>query len=273
MNRLTALILALTLFLLPSFAATKSRPSHTPPTPVVRTTRVTNATFISSFFSPATMLLYHQNTTGSMRFACTATIFENPSPGVYRLLSAAHCAGNDDDTSDKVEVEPVEFYVTSDLTPTKTFYQAKLIAVGRQTRGDDFSVFEIHTSDHLMSVPLGGDPTLMDTVLNVASPVGLGKQVFFGTVSSIKMERPAIDPGQLNWSGTVLVQLWGVNGGSSGSAIVCESQMAICGVIVGGIAGTNTVVMPISRFKTFYAASKAGTYPKFETKRKESKNE
>jgi hypothetical protein len=60
----------------------------------------------------------------------------------------------------------------------------------------------------------------------------------------------------------MLVEI-GSAGGSSGSAIVSENQHAIVGFLVGGTNSTiGAIIIPVSRFKTFEAAVKAGKYHK-----------
>jgi hypothetical protein len=60
----------------------------------------------------------------------------------------------------------------------------------------------------------------------------------------------------------MLVEI-GAAGGSSGSAIVSEDQHAIVGFLVGTTNTTiGAVCIPVSKFKTFEAAVKAGKYHK-----------
>src|SRR5262249_53215035 len=65
---------------------------------------------------------------------------------------------------------------------------------------------------------------------NRQAALELGKQTFKGIVSSPKLARPVIS-GDINWTEAMTVQLFGANGGSSGSAIVCLQQRAICGFL------------------------------------------
>jgi hypothetical protein len=120
-------------------------------------------------------------------------------------------------------------------------------------------LFTVSTDAKIPVVSLGKDPSMLDRVVNVASPVGLGKQVFWGTVSSPTLDRPVVQD-DINWTDAVLLQMWGVNGGSSGSSVVCLDQKAICGFIVGVAAGTNIVAIPVSRLIKMRKELAAGTY-------------
>jgi hypothetical protein len=64
----------------------------------------------------------------------------------------------------------------------------------------------------------------------------------------------------INWENVVTLQMFGVNGGSSGSAVVCLNQRAICAFVVGSIASTTMTAMPVSRLKTLIEALKTGKY-------------
>jgi S1-C subfamily serine protease len=134
--------------------------------------------------------------------------------------------------------------------------------------GDDFSIFEVTTTETFDVIPLGTDVTVIGTtVLNVASPLGLGKQYFEGYVSATRIDRPALDAGEVKWSNVLLVQI-GSGPGSSGSAIVAEDQKAIVGFLVGGFrANIGAICVPVSQFKAFEAKVDAGSYkrkPRFD---------
>src|ERR1019366_6281809 len=85
------------------------------------------------------------------------------------------------------------------------------------------------------------------------------KQVFLGSISSSVLDRPVVD-GDINWTGVVLLQMFGVNGGSSGSSVVCLDQKAICAFVVGAVGGTSMTAMPVSRLKKLQAGIADGTY-------------
>lgn len=46
-------------------------------------------------------------------------------------------------------------------------------------------------------------------------------------------------------------------------SVVCLRQHAICGFLVGAIAGNTTIVIPISRFKAFREATGGKKYKWF----------
>jgi hypothetical protein len=111
-------------------------------------------------------------------------------------------------------------------------------------------------------VELGADPEVLESIVNVASPLGIGKQVFVGTVSSVSLDRPVIED-DINWVRASLLQLFGTDGGSSGSAVVCLDQHKICGFVVGTVDKSTIIAMPVSRLKTMMKAFKEGTYKHF----------
>jgi len=70
----------------------------------------------------------------------------------------------------------------------------------------------------------------------------------------------------INWQNAVLLQLPGTNGGSSGSAIVCVEQKAICSFLVGTISDTEIVAIPVSRLLKFRDNVRAGKYKYWDEK-------
>jgi hypothetical protein len=83
--------------------------------------------------------------------------------------------------------------------------------------------------------------------------------VFTGSVSAAHLDRP-IHEGDIDWAGAILLQEFGINGGSSGSAVVCLDQKKICAFVVGSIAETNMVAMPVSRLEAMRDMYVKGTY-------------
>ena len=205
----------------------------------------TNLDYINTTFYPATVLLYNQEDDGSMKMRCTATAIEKNKTG-YVFVSAAHC-GCDDDT-DNETVKPVKtfFYITLDDVKNKQFLSAKPTGCGYRHDGDDFMLFQVDTDKSIPVVKLGSDPDTTDQIVNVASPLGLGKQVFFGSVSGANLQRPVIVD-DINWTNAIMLQLFGTDGGSSGSAVVCLDQKAICAFVVGSIDKSSIIAMPVSR--------------------------
>ena len=209
----------------------------------------------------ATALLYSQDASGSMRMHCTATAFEKTKTG-YQFVSAAHCIGSDDTQKERVaEYRRIPFYITFDETDLKTFYAAKVVAVGYQHRGDDFAIFELSTDEQWPTIPIGDERKEEEgnAVLNIASPLGLGRQVFHGNISKLELDRPIVQ-GDINWKGSVLLQMPGTDGGSSGSAIISEEQEAIVAFLVGTIGGSTITAIPASRFTEFRQRISEGKY-------------
>jgi hypothetical protein len=209
---------------------------------------VPTASFIKDTLYPATALLYSQDSDGGMHMRCTATAIDLKD-GVTTFATAAHC-GCEDDTEKKTvsPAKDVVFYITTDDADDKVFEKASVTGCGYRHRGDDFMLLAVKSKKQIPVVSLGTDPQIMDQVVNVASPLGLGKQVFVGSVSSADLDRPVVED-DINWSHVVLLQMFGVNGGSSGSSVVCVEQQKICGFVVGSIGGSTMTVMPVSRLK------------------------
>jgi hypothetical protein len=225
--------------------------------PLVAQTNQDN--FVNKTLYPATVLLFSQDESGGMHMRCTATAIAHDKD-TYTFVTAAHCGSKDDQEKKIAEVEKTFFYISPDNVGKKEFLKADVIAAGYQSRGDDFLLFSVKTDYTFPLVELGSDPeTFGEPVINVAAPLGLGRQVFFGNVSMPKVDR-AIVFEDINWTNTVLLVLPGTNGGSSGSSVVCVDQKAICSFLVGTVGSSSTVSIPVSRFKDFYAQVKTGTY-------------
>lgn len=223
----------------------------------------------------ATAMLYSQGREGDMQFHCTATAFERFEAATngqavrgYHFLTASHCVSNDDVAHERVEINPETFFLTFDERDNKQFLRVKVILAGYQHRGDDFAVLEVETDAKIPIVPLGDERRDYSgaQVFNIAAPMGLGKQIFHGWITMLKLDRPFVVD-DINWRGGMLMQL-PVAGGSSGSSVVSVRQQAIVGVIVGIIVppsnGTPSfVAAPISRFQEFVALAQAGQYKWF----------
>ena len=207
------------------------------------------------------VLLYGQDESGGMKMRCTATAYEQlADKSGYRFATASHCVSGKTEKEQKAQ----KYFVTTDEAGAKTFLSAVLIEAGDKTVGDDFAIFETKTTLQFTVTPLGDSDKLAlgDRVINIASPFGLGKQYFEGYMSNLKLDRPPLDAGSVQWSDVMLVEI-GSAGGSSGSAIVSENQHAIVGFLVGGTNSTiGAIIIPVSRFKAFEVAVKAGKYHK-----------
>lgn len=209
----------------------------------------------------ATALLYSQDEAGGLRMHCTVTAYKHDGDK-YRFVTAAHCIGEDDASREQAaDFTQTEFYITFDDSKVKTFYSAKVLSVGYQHRGDDFATFEVKSKEQWPIVPVGDERKEAEgnAVLNVASPLGLGRQVFWGNISKLSLERPIVQ-GDINWSGALLLQMAGTNGGSSGSAVISPAQKSIVAFLVGIIGNTSIAAIPASRFSAFEKATSAGTY-------------
>lgn len=211
----------------------------------------------------AVTLLYTQDESGGMHMTCTATAYRyTEKTKTYRFASASHCVAGDSDD----ENAETHFFVTADPTgKTKAFIPAKLLKAGDRFAGDDFSIFEVTPDSPTFAViPLGDNAALQngDDVLDVASPLGLGKQFFRGYISAPVLDRPALDAGEVKWKNVMLVQIGG-GPGSSGSAIVSVKQQAIVGFLVGGFnSDIGHICIPVAMFKAFEEKVDAGTYKK-----------
>jgi len=215
----------------------------------------TDTSFVEKTLFPAVTLLYTQSESGSMNMHCTATAFEKVEGG-YIFATAAHCAVDNDIESNKYgEIVNTEYFITPDETASsKTFLKAEVIACGKQEKGDDFCLVYVKTDTIFPIVSIGVDSTNLggESIVNVSSPLGLGKQTFYGRITSPKLDRSVVID-SINWTHTVLMQLPGTNSGSSGSAVICLQQHSVCGFLVG-IIGTSTIVaVPVSKFTTFLA--------------------
>ncbi len=216
---------------------------------------------LESDFYTATALLYGQTEDGSLRMLCTATAFER-NKDVYHFVTAAHCVAEDDTSHDRVQVEPTSWYITFDQPERKNFFPAKVLGVGYQHRGDDFAVLEVKLDKPVPIIPVATkDPVMGEDVSNIASPLGLGKQLFRGHVSKDKLDRPVVE-GDINWKGATLLQM-SSGPGSSGSAIVSRTQKGIVAFLVGSIGSRgspNIVAIPVSKFSKFWTEIKAKKY-------------
>ena len=217
-----------------------------------------DAKYVNEQLVPATVLLYSQDDEGSMKMHCTATAIERNDSG-YVFVTASHCGCDDNEERKTVSPKKTDFYVTPDDKSEKLFLKAKVTGCGYKHRGDDFMLLQVDTPKVFSVVPLGEDPKVLDEVVNVASPQGLGKQIFTGTVASASLDRPVID-GDINWEGVVTLQMFGVNGGSSGSSVVCKNQKAICAFIVGTVGETTITAMPVSRLRKLQLGLADGSY-------------
>lgn len=215
---------------------------------------------LASSVSDSVVLLYTQDETGGLHMTCTGTAYRKTLTG-YRFVSAAHCVTGDTDDEQK----QIRFFVTSDKKDLKSFIEVTLVEAGDKQVGDDFSIFEAKTDLVFPITPLGDSTAIKpgDSVLDVSSPLGLGKQLFVGYVSLSHVDRPKLDAGDVQWTDVMLVNI-GSGPGSSGSAIVSEDQKAIVGFLVGGFpnAQIGAICIPVSKFEAFEKKVDEGKYVK-----------
>lgn len=217
------------------------------------------AQFVQKVYN-SVALLYGQTEDGGMRMKCSATAYRKLEAG-YRFASASHCVEGDSDTKQKAG----KYFITFDTEGSKTFIPARLVEAGDRNVGDDFSIFEVLTDAKVDVTPLGDSDKIVtgENVINVASPMGLGKQFFQGYVSSPHLDRPPLDAGEVQWTNVMLVFIGG-GPGSSGSAIVSEDQKAIIGFLVGSMGSGNlgAICIPVNKFAAFEKLVDTGKYKK-----------
>lgn len=219
-------------------------------------------------------ILYSQDSSGGLNMHCTVTAFEQITKDItiagkptklvtgYYFATAAHCIGDDNVPKElAADTKTTPFFITYDHSKVKTFYAAIPVFVGYQSRGEDLAMFRVNTNEEWPITPLGDEKKASDgdEILNVSAPLGLGKQVLYGNIASVFLDRPLIQD-TINWTGTITLSLPGINGGSSGSAIVSEDQKAIVGILVGTVGEQTIVAIPISRFKAVRKAVEEGKY-------------
>jgi hypothetical protein len=257
MRLLLSLLLALSLC--PLCVSSTQIPAS-PPAPV------SFDSFLRASYYPAVYALYTQNSDGGYRMVCSSTAFESkPSKKGHnvRWLSASHCIDSVPPIARLMGVTDIEdsyFVGIDDNQDEKTYIRVKLVGKGVLSAGEDFSVFEADTKIDVATVSLGVDPAdaVDEPLVNIADPMGLGTQIFRGRVTRMHFDRHD-GPSGTDWYDDVLVSIPGVNGGSSGSSVICEKQRAICGIVVGHFGSeqataTTQIMVPISRFKKWYDA-------------------
>lgn len=248
MKKLTLAILVITLF---SGCARLhiDRLEKKKPSPVVQKTSV-EALWDGAY------LLYAKDAQGSIKMVCGATaISHKEGTNDYLFLTAAHCAK---------ALDGVDAYVgTGNEKGDPKYYALHFTAVGDESTGNDFAVGVSTISDPVQVVEIGHDATSPGQLLfNVSGPERAPKQLFIGYVSNPKMDRKVTfdEEGKSDWTGNMLFVMPGEGPGSSGSALMCDGQNAICAIVVGRIPGA-TVACPIDRFRAWIekAASLEGT--------------
>jgi hypothetical protein len=209
--------------------------------------------FIATQLNPAVTELYTQNSMGGFSPVCTATAFEQ-TDDIYAFVTAGHCVSifsNHEQHKDDSHT----FYVRVETENGVVMLEAPVLAIGCTYCGDDFAVLLVKTDIKLATVPLGKNPSeLGEDVWNLAAPQGGGKNFFKGYVTNLNLNTRPMKKFPLNWEGYFQVDIPPTDGGSSGSAVVCANQKAICGILVGtNNYGKLTAAAPIERFIKWYA--------------------
>jgi hypothetical protein len=206
--------------------------------------------FLNDSLYHATVLMYDEDSQGTLHMSCTATAIGWDDDGYY-FASAGHCVDGVD-----------EVWMTRDEGMEKqTFYKAIVLAQGDGKDADDTSLLYVKTKDKFPTIAMGADPTLVgEPIMNVNGVGAKTKQAFFGWISALQLTRPSILQDGTVWTGDLLFELPGEGQGASGSALVCENQDAICGIVLGHTEGMM-VALPISRYETWLAGVKDGSIP------------
>jgi hypothetical protein len=178
---------------------------------------------------------------------CTATAIGKDDEGYY-FASAGHCVAG-----------RLAVYLSRDNPGPQTFYPALVLAQGHVRC--DCSLLYAKTKDAFQMVPLGVDPSQVgEPIMDVNGVGAKTKQAFFGWISALQLTRPTVlDDGTI-WTGDLLFELPGEGPGSSGSALVCENQDAICGITVGHGEG-DMIAIPVSIYEEWVLGVKNGTIP------------
>jgi len=262
---LASAVLASMVFISDSANAAPKTPKPVPTT-VVATPPAPDTNVLEDKFYQSTALLFVQTMQGGMNFLCTVTAFEKKGKMTH-FVSAAHCAAEDNTGHGRVNVSKANFFITFDDPTKKNFFATKIIGAGYQHRGDDFLVMEAEPDREVAIIPLANnDPSRGEIISNVASPGGLGKQLFRGHITMDKLKRSLIS-GDINWKDTTLIQTM-VGPGSSGSSVISLRQGGIVAFIVGMMEDSPSVVsIPVSKFKTFWTEVQAGKYKWYDPKK------
>lgn len=212
--------------------------------------------YINNTYTPAVALMYAEAGPGKKIFGCTATAFQETDDG-YLFLSAAHC----------VVSPPGDLFLSPDTSNPEVYYPAKVVAFGDLNHDVDFSVLFIQAPHGAFKiVRLGHNPDQPgEAILSISAPNGIGKAVLRGIISIMELPHHMVldvEGYRDDWRGDILMELPGEAPGSSGSTIICEDQMAVCGVIVGHAPG-GSVAQPIEKFEVWWLLVRSGKIPEF----------
>jgi hypothetical protein len=208
----------------------------------------------------ATVVLYQQDEdTSAFMPICTAWAMAEVKGG-YMFSTAAHCLDKEGSYYVSFEENPVVMYPIDDALR------------GHPEEGFDYALLWVTMGKKIPTLSLGVDPkdVLGEPVIAVSAPLGMGKQTFQGNISNPKVDRAMYMRDEktheirASWTGAILLQMPGINPASSGSALYCVNQKAICGIIVGVIAtdfGHEAVALPIGPLVHRMAKTEAAPQP------------
>lgn len=212
--------------------------------------------YINNTYMPAVALIYASPSQGKKIFGCTATAFQEVDEG-YLFISAAHC----------VIGTPGDIFLSPDTSNPEIYYPAKVLAYGDLNSDVDYSVLYIKAPHGAFKmIRFGHNPTQPgEAIFSVSAPDGVGKALLRGVIAILSLphhEVVNIQAYRDDWKGDILMELPGEYPGSSGSTIICEDQMAVCGIIAGHMPG-GSVAQPIEKFEVWWLLVKSGRLPPF----------
>lgn len=176
-------------------------------------------------------------------FLCTAEPIAKIDGG-YRLLTAGHCV---QDTPADLQFSVAEEIggARAPITLVKAFLSADL----------DFALFDLKTTKNYKVFALGDEKDLSigDETINPNFADGLGKQLSFGTVSSMLLATSEDCPAD-GCNGNFMVQEY-AGPGASGSAVLSAKTHKVVGILVFELeqGQVGFAVEPISLFAKFLA--------------------
>lgn len=185
----------------------------------------------------ATALLYQREAKGGLNFRCTATNFLKTDVGYY-AVTAKHCVHSDE-----------KYFLVFDEDSDRPYIKADVLFTTDDT---DVAVLGYFSKENLPVIPLGDEKleSIGSPVVNVSSPLGLGKLYFDGHIAAMTLR----DRVQADGVPDPMVLQLPAAGGASGSAVCSPAQEAIIGIVVmiyipdnGGSIATTAV--PVSQVK------------------------
>jgi len=204
-------------------------------------------------------LLYTGDGVLAPSFSCTYSAFERV-PGGFNFVGAAHC----------LETHPKVVLIEDDSEGR--VYKATLVAEGDQAKGYDFSVVRVSAPPGAFTIaPLGHNPRrISERVYTISSPLGIGRTYQEGTVSVLDIRSGVyvydlVAPPH-TYKHNLGVNILGLAPGSSGAAIMCLEQEAVCAIFVGILPGTM-VAEPIKRFEQWWKNVQVGKEPRYQALR------